>query len=170
VLTLSLVAAAKLGREGDARVAFTAVGPGGLKFEGVSSDLRVAEEGSDVTVVVPLAGFKTGIDLRDRHMREKYLQVAQFPEAKLVVPRSSLKFPAGGAPVSAEGHGTLTLHGQTKPVTFQYTAKPSAPTKYEVEAKTRVNVKEYGIEVPSYLGVTVKPDIDVAVKFVATDG
>jgi hypothetical protein len=30
-------------------------------------------------------------------------------------------------------------------------------------------MKEFGIDVPSYLGVTVKPDVQVSVKFDATD-
>jgi hypothetical protein len=32
-----------------------------------------------------------------------------------------------------------------------------------------LNMNDFGIQVPSYLGVTVKPDVDVAAQFEVTD-
>jgi polyisoprenoid-binding protein YceI len=162
------VATAALNRAGEPSVEFTAVGPAGMKIKGVTHDLEVVDRGADLDVRVPLGGLKTGISLRDTHMREKYLQVEKFPTAELVVPRAGLKLPDSGA-VAADAKGTLSLHGKTKPVSFHYDAKRSG-NLFHVHGALRVNINEYGIEVPSYLGVTVKPDIDIVVDFDAKDG
>ena len=39
------------------------------------------------------ASLDTGIDLRNKHMREKYLEVQKYPNAVLTVDRSTLHFP-----------------------------------------------------------------------------
>lgn len=151
-----------------ASVSFTAVGPAGMKIIGTTSDLVVKDDAQKIAVAVPLANLKTGIDLRDRHMRDKYLQVDQFPTAELEVSRSSLNLPADGANAAGTGQGTMKIHGKTKPVSFKYTAKRSGAS-YDVSGTVQLNVKDFGIEIPSYMGVTVKPDVDVAVKFTAKD-
>lgn len=170
VITLSLptLAYAALTRTGDASAVFVAVGPAGLKIEGKTNDLDLSEGDGKVTVSVPLANLDTGIALRNKHMREKYLEVTKFPRAELVVDKASLKVPSEGAEAAGTTTGAMTIHGQTKPVTFQYTTRLSNGT-YAVTGSTRVNIKDFGIDVPSYLGVTVKPDIDVSVRFSAID-
>ena len=167
-LTFAAAAAAALSGSGGS-VSFTATGPGGLKFEGKTSAIKISERGEKVRVSVPLAGLVTGIELRDKHMKEKYLDVGSFPEASVEVPRTSLKIPAPGASSSGEADGTFTLHGQTRPAKIKYSAKRDGDT-LDVSASTRINMKEFGVEVPSYLGVTVKPEVDVNVQFKATDG
>jgi polyisoprenoid-binding protein YceI len=170
VLTLLLptLAYAALARTGDASVVFVALGPAGLKIEGKTSDLDLSERDGKVTVSVPLANLDTGIALRNKHMREKYLEVAKFPRAELMVDKASLKVPSEGAEATGTTTGSMTIHGQSKPVTFQYTARLSNGT-YSVTGSTHLNIKDFGIDVPSYLGVTVKPDIDVSVRFSALD-
>lgn len=160
---------AKVARSGSPAVSFSASGPAGMKIVGTTSDLSVADDGGNLHVTVPLANLKTGIALRDQHMREKYLQVQKFPNAELTVPRGAIKFPAAGGEASADANGTMKIHGQSKPVTFHYTAKREGD-KFAVSGSARLNVKDFGIEIPSYLGVTVNPDIVVSVKFDATDG
>jgi polyisoprenoid-binding protein YceI len=167
-LTFASVAAAKLARTGGASASFRAVGPGGTHIEGKTSELQLADDGTNVTVTVPLGNLRTGIDLRDRHMKEKYLEVDKFPTATLTVARGSLKLPTADAEVKDSAQGTMTLHGVSKPVTFRYGAKLEDGVN-AVHGSVRVNMKEFGIEVPSYLGVTVKPDVDVSVRFKATD-
>ena len=167
-LAFPLAADAKLARTGSPSVSFTAVGPAGLKIVGTTSDLDVVDDASSVTITVPLANLTTGIALRDRHMREKYLQVQNYPNATLKVDRASVKFPAPGAESSGDAQGTMAIHGKTHPVSFHYTAKKEG-AGYAVSGSVHLDMKDYGIDVPSYLGVTVKPDVDVAVRFVANE-
>jgi polyisoprenoid-binding protein YceI len=62
----------------------------------------------------------------------------------------------------------MTIHGQSRPMTFSYRAHRDHQS-YDVTGSLRINIKDYGIDVPSYLGVTVKPDVDITVHYVATD-
>jgi polyisoprenoid-binding protein YceI len=147
-----------------AKVAFLCTGPGGLRIEGTGSELVAAARGESLTITVPMAGITTGIGLRDSHMHGKYLESAKYPTAELVVPRAGLRFPADGGSVDATAPGTLTIHGQSKPVTFHYHAVRRAKV-YEVQGEVRVDMRDYGIATPNYLGISVKPPVDVTVSF-----
>lgn len=159
---------AALASPSGARVGFAASGPAGMKIEGTTQALNVADDGTSVVVDVPLGDLRTGIALRDHHMREKYLEVPKFPSAELKVARSALRMPPAGASVAADVPAQLTLHGQTRPITVHYDAK-SDGAGYAVSGRFRVNMNDYGISVPSYLGVTVKPDVDVTASFHVAD-
>jgi polyisoprenoid-binding protein YceI len=148
----------------DPRVGFHAVGPAGLTIDGTTTELSAAEQGGNLVVTVPLGNLSTGIALRDHHMKEKYLEVGKYPTAVLTVARSALKVPATGEPVEADVPGTLQLHGQTRPVTVHYEAKGDGPG-VSAKGKLHVNMNDFGIQVPNYLGVTVKPDVDVSASF-----
>jgi len=158
----ALVAEAKLARTGDAQVSFSASGPAGLTIVGTTSELAIAETDQDVVVTVPLRNLDTKIELRNKHMREKYLEVAKYPNAELRVPKSAVQ-----APTSNKATGQLTLHGQTRPVTFSYVTKPDGAAT-GVTGSFRINILEFGIEKPSYAGVSVKPDVDISVAFHVT--
>jgi polyisoprenoid-binding protein YceI len=167
MLTVSLAAYAKLSRKGDASTAFKAAGPAGLSIAGTTSDMSIADDGSTITITVPLANLSTGIGLRDEHTR-KAIEVDKYPTTTLTVPRASLKFPASGADSSGDAKGTFTLHGTTKDATFHYAATNSGGT-ISVKGNTTVNVDDYGIKRPSYLGVTVKPDVEITTSFQVSD-
>ncbi len=167
LISFSLVAAAKLNRTGDASTSFKAAGPAGLSIEGKTAEMSIADDGTTVTVTVPLGNLTTGIELRDKHTKNA-LEVDKYPTVVLTVARGALKFPAAGAESSGDAPGKMTLHGTTKDVTFHYSARLDGDT-YNVTGTTRVNLNDYGVKAPSYLGVTVKPDVDVATAFRAKD-
>jgi hypothetical protein len=167
VLCSSLAAHAKLAKVAGPEVSFTLIGPAGMKIVGSGSALRVLDEGAAVKISVPLASMKTGISMRDKHMHEKYLETANFPAAELQVPRSALKIPAAGA-VTQDTAGTLLLHGKSKSVNFHYNCTRIG-AQLNVQGTMHLNMNDFGIQVPSYLGVTVKPDVDVAAQFEVTD-
>ena len=150
----------------DVRVAFSASGPAGLKIEGSTKELTVTDGDSNVVVDVPLANLATGIALRDQHMKDKYLEVAKYPLATLTVARSALKVPASGARATADAPATLKLHGQVRPVTVHYDATADADgTGLAVHGELHIRMDDFGITVPTYLGVTVKPPVDVTADF-----
>ena len=161
VLAAALLATAA--SAGDAKCVFKAVGAGGLSFQGKTAEVSAKTEGANVVVTVVLKQLETGISLRDKHMKEKYLQVDKFPVALLTVTRSTLKEPSA-ADTQGEGSGTFTLHGVSKVLPFKYTAS-KGKDGISVSGTLRLNMNEFGVEVPSYLGVTVKPDIDVEAQF-----
>ena len=167
-LSFSLVAAAKLSSTGAGSAGFAAKGPGGINIDGKTSDVRVADDGKTVTITVGLAGIETGMGLRDKHAKEA-LEVETYPTAELKVARGDLKFPAAGAESSGDAKGTLKIHGQTKDVTFHYTAKLDGDTLNVKGTASNVNMNDFGITTPSYLGVGVRPEVDVNVTFHAKD-
>jgi polyisoprenoid-binding protein YceI len=169
VTAATTAAEAALSSPTDARVVFDASGPAGMKIEGTTSDLNVAEDSGNVVITVSLANLTTGISLRDHHMKEKYLEVAKFPAATLTIPRAALKFPNPGEKVEADAQGTLTMHGQARPVAVHYDTKDDGST-LAAHGAFRVNMNDFGVTIPVYLGVTVKPDVDVTASFRVSKG
>jgi polyisoprenoid-binding protein YceI len=142
-------------------VTFTAHGPAGLKIEGQSSAVSSAADPTTIAFTLELSSLKTGIEVRDRHMRED-LQVQTYPTAELRVPRSGMQLPPPGGEVKSTCHGALTLHGQTRDVTISYDAKRTSG--YDVSSSFQIDVRDYGIAPPTYLGVAVKPDVQIAAE------
>lgn len=150
----------------DAHVSFQVSGPAGLKIEGATGEIQVADDGTSVTITIPLANLTTGISLRDKHMKDS-LETSKYPTTVLTVARSSLRFPSGGDRVETDAPGMLTLHGQTKPVSIHYDARWDG-TAFVTHGKVHLIMTDFGMTVPSYLGVTVKPDVDVNANFKVT--
>lgn len=161
-LLVTVPASASLSTSGDARLVFKATGPAGLSFEGKGQDVRLKEEGGSVLITVKVDSLVTGIELRDRHMKEKYLETGKYPTATLEVDKSKLHFPDGHA-VTGSADGKLTLHGVTRVVKVSYSADGDS-NKAKVDGTMRINMNDFKIEVPNYLGVTVKPNVNVEVK------
>jgi polyisoprenoid-binding protein YceI len=151
-------------KTGEAVASFSCKGPAGFKLEGKATALDLVDDGKAMKVVLPLSTLKTGIDLRDKHMREKYLEVEKYPDAVLEVPAEAISLPPDGQSVSGHANGKLHLHGKTKDVVFTYTVK-RAGAIYSVDAQLPLNMKDYDINIPSYLGITLQPDVQTNVVF-----
>jgi polyisoprenoid-binding protein YceI len=137
-------------------VTFQAIGtPGFLHVNGAGGKVTGGPGG---TFTVTLSDFATGIDLRDKHMKEKYLEVAKYPVATLKL--------ATVPTVSGAFTGTLTLHGVMKAVSGDVTLTPQGK-RLSVVAEFPVVLSDFGIAVPSWLGVTVAQNVTVSVSFVA---
>jgi polyisoprenoid-binding protein YceI len=173
VLVASLVVAssalAGLTKVGDGVASFKGVGPAGFKIEGKTKTVDVKDDGKSLTVVVGLKDLETGISLRDSHMREKYLEVDKFPEATLAIAGDQVKWPEDGKSSEGSAKGSFSVHGVSKEITFKYKITNSGGT-YAVEGEAPVNFKDHGVNVPSYMGITVKPDITILSKFNAKKG
>jgi len=166
--TVAISADAALTRTGTPQVAFHASGPAGMRIDGTTHDLNLSESGSNIVMAVPLANLTTGISLRDHHMRDKYLQIGSYPNAVLTVDRGALHLPAGDGSASGTAQGTMTIHGRTKNVSVRY-AVIRGGGALRVSGSTNLDIRDFGIDVPTYLGITVKPDITVEAQFTATE-
>jgi polyisoprenoid-binding protein YceI len=155
-------------------IEFFATGwPSALKIHGKGpgpdGTLTLTDTKASGSFTVDLEALKTGIALRDRHMKEEYLQVDRYPRAVLTISRLDVALvpdgPAFGA-VTVPFEGSLLLHGVEKPVTGQ--AKVSrSDSKVTVNAGFTITLGEFGIEVPKYLGITVAEKVDVKAAFSA---
>lgn len=158
MVTFSLVAAAKLNKTGSGQAGFKATGPGGLNIDGKTSEVDVADDGTNVTVTVKLTSIDTGMSLRDKHTKED-LEADKFPTASIKVARSALKFGGEG-----DAKGQMTIHGTTKDVSFHYVHSGD-----NVKGSTRVNVSDFGVKPRSYLGISIKNEVEVYANFPAKD-
>ena len=116
--------------------------------------------------VVDLDTLDTGIDLRNAHMRERYLETGRDPEfAKAVLSGIQLAGLDTAAP-SGRGSfkGLLRLHGVTRPVQGQVEVRRRGTTR-QVHAVFPVRLPDFDIPKPRYLGVGVRDEVTVHVTF-----
>ena len=139
----------------------------GLKIEGKTSDVTVSEADGKLNVTVNLTKIATGIDLRDEHTR-KALETDKCPTTTLVVARDQIQNPGDGEEKSGSADGQLTLHCVTKPVKVNYKVKNTGGVR-AANGSMNLNMKDFGIDPPTYAGVGVKPDVKVNVSFNVKD-
>jgi polyisoprenoid-binding protein YceI len=141
-------------------VTVLARGPAGLRIEGKGCELSVEEDATALTFKVPLAPIETGIGLRDLHMRE-LLETEKYPVATLRVARSGLTFPKEHGAVEGTADAELTLHGQSRPVKVRYRAEASEGGVTQVRGSFQLDLRDFDLRAPSYLGVSVAPGVEV---------
>lgn len=113
---------------------------------------------------VNLETLDTGIGLRDRHMRENYLEVQKGPEyATATLEDIRVEKLEGKTVMKA----MLKLHGQRREV--QGTAEiKNENGKVRVLAQFPLKVTDFQIAKPSYLGVGVREEVQVKVSMTAS--
>jgi len=118
---------------------------------------------------VDLSTLDTGIELRNTHLREKYLEVgrgAEFASAIL----SGVRLDKAGASTfrgQTPFAGTLLLHGVRRPVAGQAEIR-SEGSDVRVLASFPLRIDDYGIASPRYLGVGVKNEVQVKISLLVT--
>jgi len=134
----------------------------------VVGDVALADASGAVSgaVQVDLATLQTGIGLRDRHMKDKYLEISRgdtFTTARLEEIHLE-----GAEEGSMPFHGRLTLHGE------QHTISGMADLQGQrrdggvrVRARFPISLAAFGIEPPRYLGVGVRDEVQVQAQFTA---
>ena len=162
-LLAGTVALGDWSQSGTANVSFKASTNVAMKVNGESDKLLVRSDGKALRFSVGVKALSTGISLRDNHMHETF-EPEKFPDVTLEVPLDALQVPADGASGSGEAKGALSLHGVTKDLPFKYTASCKAGS-CDVQASADINTADHGMKMPSHLGVTVKPQVSISVKF-----
>ena len=115
------------------------------------------------TLQVDLQTLETGIGLRDRHMRDNYLEVQKGPDYAVATLEQIRIEKLDG---QTTFKGTLLLHGQRKEVSGTAQLKQQ-DGRVRVEAQFPIKVSEFAIPKPSYLGVGVTDEIQVKVALTA---
>ena len=128
-----------------------------------------ASRAFDGSLAVDLRTLDTGIGLRNEHLRENYLEVDKGPGFDTATLSAiDLK---GLSPDAPEGKGffagLLTVHGLAKTVTGAVDVR-HAGAGLRVSGSFPVNLSDYNIRKPRYLGVGVKDIVQVEVAFAVT--
>jgi len=138
-------------------------GFGGTRIDGKSAAVSVEQNASTLTFTVPIAPIATGIDMRDRHLRE-ILEAEKYPAAVLRVSREELRFPKPGEPARGVVKGELVLHGQSRMVETTYQAQLGATGRTRVRGSLQIDVRDFEIRYPSYLGAGIAPEVEVELE------
>ena len=117
-----------------------------------------------VSLTVPVASLKTGIDMRDEHLRsDKWLDAEKFPEIKFA---SKKVEPVKDSKSKVKVTGEFTMHGVTKEVTVvvdwkelpaEAVKKAQFPEGRWLKFSTEFPVKlsDYGVAIPEGVGPKV---------------
>ncbi len=120
-----------------------------------------------------LASLKTGIELRDEHMREKNLQTDKFPYAyfQLLSVSGMPDTIQPGQVYSVVGDGYFFIHGVKRKISpriqFLIPADVDSSSKVNVSALFSLKLDDYGIKRPKALFLKLAETIDVSVMFSA---
>lgn len=97
---------------------------------------------------------------RDRAIRTRGLESAEFPEASftLTTPIELDRIPSPGAVVSAAAAGELALHGQTRAVEIPLEAVLAENGTIRVAGSLEIQFSDYGIQAPSVAGTITVQD------------
>ena len=148
----------------------------GGSFDAVTSSLSGALRLSASDAVafsgelrVDLATLDTGIELRNRHLRDDYLEVERGPDFRRAVLSGIVLDdppPAGGARRDTRFSGSLDLHGVRRAIEGEAELRRRGG-RIQVEAVFRLSLEAFGIPPPRYLGIGVRDAVEVTVRFEA---
>ena len=101
-------------------------------------------------LTVDMTTFASDDSRRDSQFDGRIMQVAQFPTATftLTAPVEIGTIPTDGSSVQVQATGDLTVHGVTRPVTFDLTAKETGG-RIGVVGSTEITFADYDIDNPS---------------------
>lgn len=139
-------------------------------FEGVTSNIDgylshqsdSLTSGSEVYFEVDLRTLDTGIGLRNRHMRENYLETDKYPMAKYkgrivrAVPQ--------GEYIAVSVDGKMYIHGTTQQLGVQGKLFPEQDG-YRVQASSAIKLSDYKIPIPQLMFMKISDNIRLALDF-----
>ena len=132
-----------------------------IRGEGAGVDGILKEEKESISgqLAFQMKTLKTGIELRDEHMKNKYLEVEKFPAAVLQI--TELRIP-GNKTEPFKFQGVMTLHGTQQPIDGE--AKlTSGSSGDRLIADFKIQLSKFQIPIASFQGITVAEDVQVTV-------
>jgi polyisoprenoid-binding protein YceI len=152
----------------NAHVKFTASVSSGPKIVGTGTELRLETKGSLLIFKVPLSAVTTRKNARDKQMRDRYLEADTHPTVELRMAREALTLPQGDGVVEGDAKASLKLHGKSRETMVHYSVERRGES-LKVSGSFRLDLRAHGIDIPSYRGITVRPEVDVEVAFGGID-
>jgi polyisoprenoid-binding protein YceI len=144
----------------------------GLKGSGIGN-LKIVKDLFSGEIFVDLNNFDTDIDTRNEHMKEKYLETgkANFNISKLKFNSVLINkdFLVKAKKIENQKiEGLLSLHGVDKNIDIQL-VEMNAVGSDEISGIVTFKVKltDFGIEIPSFAGITIADEVLVKSNFVA---
>ena len=130
----------------------------------IGADGRIVRDGSSVTV--DLASIQSDNQRRDGFVRRNTLQTDSFPKA-VFVPTSAQGLPAtlpATGEITFQLTGDLTIHGVTRPTTWQVRAARSASGAVTGTATTSFPFGDFNMTIPK-VGMVLSVDDNIALEY-----
>jgi len=138
-------------------------------FDGKTSDVTgtiVADPtnpaGASVQLTINVDSLDTGVGLRNKEMRERYLETnkfgsASFQSISVAAPPSI----AANQPIEIRVIGEMTLHGVTKRMTIPVRVVLIPDGRIHATSNFKIHMPDFGISVPHSILVTVNDEVPV---------
>jgi polyisoprenoid-binding protein YceI len=126
---------------------------------GNESDLS---KDSEMYFEVDMNSVTTGIGLRDRHMRENYLETVDYPFASFTGKVIDAKKADDGWDVTVKGD--FEIHGKKNPMTING-KMIKTNDGYKVQTNFKVALTDHDIEVPSIMFKKIDENMAVELEF-----
>lgn len=155
------------------QVGFLAVGrPSLLKIKGegknltgeIRLDAASLEIGATISAVfdLDLTALTSGIERRDVHMKERYLEVGKFPKAQLKVANWKVRLGS-----SEPFQGLLNLHGVEKPVDGTISVEKTSDSNVSSRGQFKIRLSDFAVAIPVFAGITVADEVEIQVDLEA---
>ena len=146
------------------QVTFTAKGRPALisiRGEGAGVEGMLTENKEIISgeVSFQLKSLHTGIELRDEHMKNKFLEIEKYPIAIFKI--NDMKIPEQ-ANKPFKFTGTMTLHGVQQPIEGEASLRTAESTN-RLTAEFKIQLTKFQIIIPSFQGITVAENVQVNV-------
>jgi polyisoprenoid-binding protein YceI len=145
-----------------------------LETSAVTGQLAIGTDGRfgpDSKVAIDLSTLVSDDPERDEHVKDLYLETTKFRDA-VFVPKELRGLPSplpAGGPVKGQLLGDLTVHGVTKPITFEVDGTVDGGT-FKGVAKTEVKITDFGMKVPTLaILLSVEDRVRTELSLVATE-
>jgi polyisoprenoid-binding protein YceI len=137
-------------------------------FEGVSDKLKglVDLDKNLIDFYLDLNTLDTGIKLRDKHMRDNYLETKKYPFAEFtgqIMAYTSENSPDFSQATPVKVKGTFKLHGVSKELEISGTLQKQADVLV-LNASFNVLLSDYKIKKPSLVGYELADEQIVSIK------
>jgi len=130
----------------NATVRLTPAGSFQVKTDKISGKVSKKDGGyTSDKLWVKVKSLKTGIDLRDKHLKER---LNYKTNSKIEVTKMSAK--------NGKGKALFEMNGIKKPISFTYTAKETALT-----ASFKINLQDFKVKDLKYMGVGAKDIVEI---------
>jgi len=159
--------------QGTGSVEFNAIGrPSALKIHGKGAHPQgtLTFSGTSITgtATFDLSSLDTGINMRNEHMKNKYLEVGKYPQSKFTFTKITLPDSFKGSTDQSISNvpfeGTLNLHGVDQPI--KGTAKVEKKSgQLSFVGDFSIVIDDYKIPTPGFAGITMASKVDVEVTF-----
>ncbi|MEP0713204.1 YceI family protein [Algoriphagus sp.] len=121
------------------------------EFNGVSDKLHGLIDLTEnvLDFYIDLNTLETGIGLRDKHMRDNYLETKKYPFAEFTGKMNAIPSFTAGVKNNVQAVGVFKIHGVERPVEIEGTLSKKSTGELELVATFDILLSDYDIPVPS---------------------